>query len=483
MGHVVNTGLLHDEHAACAQTASSRIDGTFTLVGRTLYTSYGASDVGLALASDAKAVLIQNEGTTNNLERKVSNCGSVSEAIGRLADADTVTPGIQFKGRVVAVLNSAGVAQWVVIISDTPLIIGGGNVPSGGSYSDTVNGTNVNIALVDTPASYNVIATRAAMAVTNAGYKNATPAFLSSTPAPSNDDYGLMSGYLMAYDQNNNPVYFTVTYNNYWTIKVDGVTMETVLHGKDSTVYTGSKALSGKGSGYMLNSTYTAYNSPDLNTITTAQVIETGYAKVTNNNFTGATLTSAGATVTAGSTAFKVANGLTVTATITPDTTNAKNHTLGLGATTGATITSTNPQSVAAAASGTVTLTWNINTSNLSGDIADITDTVSNVPQSRTITYTTPTATETGVTATMDQTVTSAMDNTTVTVTLRLSGAASADTIFTIGGASVSWSGLDGGLMTLDSGKLKILNGANVDGKTVTFSFPVNGSSISLSIS
>lgn len=98
--------------------------------GRTLYTNYGYADVGLAVAPDAKAVLVQNEGILANYERKVYSCGSLSEAFGHLADADTTTPRLPVQGRVVAVLNSAGVAQWVVLISDTQLVIGGGSCGS-----------------------------------------------------------------------------------------------------------------------------------------------------------------------------------------------------------------------------------------------------------------------------------------------------------------------------------------------------------------
>ena len=142
VGHVVNTGLLHDEHAACAQTASSRIDGTFTLVGRTLWTNRGNGDVGLTFAAeDTPVVLVQKQGTASNLEPKTINT-TLNAVEGLLADANAATDGTQFKGRIVAVLNSQGVAQWAVIISDTPMIIGGGSVPSGsGLVPVTYNGT------------------------------------------------------------------------------------------------------------------------------------------------------------------------------------------------------------------------------------------------------------------------------------------------------------------------------------------------------
>ena len=114
--------------------SNHRIDGTIELVGRTLYTERDKDDVGLALTSDAKAVLIQKE----NKDVETIQCDSVAEAIGRLADADTrdvpAADGIQFHGRIVAVLDSAGAAKWVVIISDTLLLTG--NQPSYGDTSD-----------------------------------------------------------------------------------------------------------------------------------------------------------------------------------------------------------------------------------------------------------------------------------------------------------------------------------------------------------
>lgn len=59
------------------------------------------------------------------------------------------------------------------------------------------------------------------------------PAFSCSAPVGgvNNSASGALDGYLMAYDQNGNMVYFTVTYVNYWTIKVDGRVVDTV---KDS---------------------------------------------------------------------------------------------------------------------------------------------------------------------------------------------------------------------------------------------------------
>ena len=98
-----------------------RVEGNrIEVVGRTLYTNRDRGDVGLALANNAKAVVVQPV----NGSIKVTNCGSVSEAVGMLADRNPGTSDKEFKGRVAAALDSAGAAKWVVIISDTNLVTG-----------------------------------------------------------------------------------------------------------------------------------------------------------------------------------------------------------------------------------------------------------------------------------------------------------------------------------------------------------------------
>ena len=98
-----------------------RVEGNrIEVVGRTLYTNRDRGDVGLALANNAKAVVVQPV----NGSIKVTNCGSVSEAVGMLADRYPRSSDKEFKGRVAAALDSAGAAKWVVIISDTNLVTG-----------------------------------------------------------------------------------------------------------------------------------------------------------------------------------------------------------------------------------------------------------------------------------------------------------------------------------------------------------------------
>ena len=506
VGHVSGSGYMDScTVGSCAQLSGSRINGTIVLEGRTLYTSYGAGDVGLALASDAKAVLIQNEGTTGNLERKVSNCGSVSEAIGRLADADTLNAGTQFKGRIVAVLNSAGVAQWVVIISDTPLIIGGGNVPSGGNYSDTVNGTNVNIALVDTPYNLSTIATRAALAVTNAGYKNAMPAFLSDASPAAASANGIMNGYLMAYDQSGKMVYFTVTYQNYWTIKRDGAVIDTLLHGGKSDLVIGD--IKGLGTGFLMDVSagkkYVAYTPGSTSLlyssgITSAKTIETGYAKVTGGaaegtngyKYTIATndkLVFTNVVKDSSSTyIFKVADGLTATYTIgaTNSATGDQNVTLALTGGTGAVINSAT-QLMRKNDYNTVgkKLNWTINTSNLTADITGVSVTAADVPLTRKITYSpvdcSAANTSTGDLKIVLTGINTAMDGETVTVTATITGTAGTAKSFTLAATNgTTPSALSGAVysgITATGATLRIEKDVTFTGQTVQYQFKVNG--------
>ena len=92
-----------------------------TLSGRTLYVTGTRKDVGLALAADAKAVTIQDENADTDVKTEFT---SVSGALGHLADADEEAEGLQFSGKVIAILNSKGAAEWVVFINDNGLYTG-----------------------------------------------------------------------------------------------------------------------------------------------------------------------------------------------------------------------------------------------------------------------------------------------------------------------------------------------------------------------
>ncbi len=64
---------------------------------------------------------------------------SVADAIAALGDPATGTPELEYKGRITAVLNSSGVAKWVVFNSDKPVTTGSGNTGNGREYTITVS--------------------------------------------------------------------------------------------------------------------------------------------------------------------------------------------------------------------------------------------------------------------------------------------------------------------------------------------------------
>ena len=114
---------------------------TLNLQGRTFYLTANRSDAGLAIASDAKAVTIQME---NNKADVKTEFNSVGSAIAHLADANALQSGTQFDGSVYAVLNSDGVAQWMVFVNKNALNTGssGGGSNTPGYSANVINNGN-----------------------------------------------------------------------------------------------------------------------------------------------------------------------------------------------------------------------------------------------------------------------------------------------------------------------------------------------------
>ena len=125
-----------DEHDSTSTAEIVRYEG------HTLYITEGRDDNGLAIARDAKAVVIQDEDSEENV---VTNFSDVESAVEYLVDPDDSTEVKEYDGKIMAVLNSDGAAAWVVFDSDTPLVTGGQQ--SGGrdteyySYDYYVNGS------------------------------------------------------------------------------------------------------------------------------------------------------------------------------------------------------------------------------------------------------------------------------------------------------------------------------------------------------
>ena len=105
-----------------AIVSGTNYTGELYLQGRTLYVTPGQDDYALTLIRDAKAVVIQKE----NDKKVKTEFASVAEAIDRLADADQGKDGLQYEGKIVAILNSDGVADWVLFVNDKGLETGSG---------------------------------------------------------------------------------------------------------------------------------------------------------------------------------------------------------------------------------------------------------------------------------------------------------------------------------------------------------------------
>lgn len=99
------------------------------LQGRTLYVTNGQQDEGLALTTDAKAVVIQRE----NGDWETTEYTSVAGALTAIADWDDNTAnGLDYCGEIVAAVDSVGAATWVVFTNYAELKTGT-NRPIGGS--------------------------------------------------------------------------------------------------------------------------------------------------------------------------------------------------------------------------------------------------------------------------------------------------------------------------------------------------------------
>ena len=120
-----NTSKHIDGEAAYYLAGLKDTENTLSYQGGTMYVRNDRyNDVGLGIAKDAKAVVIQKE---NNKEKK-TEFTSVEAAIAHLADPDNNSAnGKQYKGIIAAGLNANGTAAWVVFDSATPLTSGSGN--------------------------------------------------------------------------------------------------------------------------------------------------------------------------------------------------------------------------------------------------------------------------------------------------------------------------------------------------------------------
>ncbi|EOS65430.1 S-layer homology domain-containing protein [Oscillibacter sp. 1-3] len=117
--------------------------GTLKLQGRTLYIDASQHDYGVDFVRDAKAVVIQPEGYVDEqgaqkADMETRAYSTVQEAIDSLGDADTTSAATkEFRGIITAVLNSQGVAEWIVFYSDT-MVQNRNNTNVGGATMDVI---------------------------------------------------------------------------------------------------------------------------------------------------------------------------------------------------------------------------------------------------------------------------------------------------------------------------------------------------------
>ena len=115
-----------------AANQSTSNDEVLYLRGNTLYSS--EDDVGLALVNGAPAVVIQDVNNKSNVKTEYS---SVSEAIASLGDPSS-EDGLQYQGKIIAVLDDLGRAEWVIFDSNTPV-----NSSNQGGFTDNGSDTTL----------------------------------------------------------------------------------------------------------------------------------------------------------------------------------------------------------------------------------------------------------------------------------------------------------------------------------------------------
>ena len=163
IGHVA-----HDYECGFSDSGSyateytTRLDASNLYIrGRTLY--LGNGDYGLTFVSEnVPVVVIQDEDGRSNVKTEYD---SVSAALASLQDANTNTSNLEFKGRLVAILNSQGVAEWLVIISDTDV-----PVSSGGTANPNVRTMTVTVNAVGLSGIYPVTLGTYTYTVANGNY-------------------------------------------------------------------------------------------------------------------------------------------------------------------------------------------------------------------------------------------------------------------------------------------------------------------------
>ena len=114
------------------------------LQGRTLYITDDQDDYGLAMASDAKAVVIQDEYNKTDVKTEFT---TVKAAIAHLADPVDQSTDLEYNGKIFAVLNTNGSAAWIVFDSRTKLTTGNGGIHGDDADWSVYNNKDINATL------------------------------------------------------------------------------------------------------------------------------------------------------------------------------------------------------------------------------------------------------------------------------------------------------------------------------------------------
>ena len=210
----------------------------------------------------------------------------MAEAVAALGDPSTAT-GKQYVGRIIAVLNSQGVAEWVVFDSDTAIRTGSDN-----GYVD------------DSSNILNAEANRYTMTVTVDALKYATEGELRNAVVSALQEIGYNASYVNitgaagnatwtgeAWSMTDgNMAFFNVIVNRKVTISIDGEVVQTLPVGGISTEIDMSDYDDNGGTGFLLQrapgGTYTYYSYSDdmkASVRNDSMDIRTGYVDITDN--------------------------------------------------------------------------------------------------------------------------------------------------------------------------------------------------------
>ena len=442
---------------------------TLKLQGRTLYTTSGRTDMGLAMATDAKAVTIQTENGKTNVKTEFTD---VSSAIAHLADPDNDTSnGTQYDGNIFAILDSNGTAKWVVFVSNTPL-----NTGNNGGTTPTVNGLGI---AVDTNSLQVVAKFR------DDGVAGVDSVAHRQQIVLAMRDAGVNVSYVdptLAYAVDTNGNYYAIYATEYYEVSVNGTVVDRVINSGSATntvaINVGTTGTNYKQTVTGGSTTYPTNTTVAVGalTVTNHTAIETGYVvapgSVSVTDTTGGTAATA-AYVTAPGSYVKAGSSVQVKVSVTDVAAAGEKVSVSLANVGTATVSAA--QTVSTAGDVTITI------SNITGSTGAITVGVDAIPATMTLTAPSVTGGPNGLTVSAFANVATAQDGDTVIVRVTFSGletstGASGTKMSVSGVTNAAWdmSSLPAGT-SASGADLTIAEGANyVNSVTATFTYEVD---------